>query len=164
MKFKSLLIIGGTGFFGKSILDYFQNNDSLKINKIIIFSRTVRNIKISKILKKKIKIKKISGNILKIKKLPSADYIIYAAILKNYTQDLRAVSNYLNLAVKYHLYSKILYVSSGAVYGIQKSKIKKFKENKVDEITDWIENGKNSKVNFPDNAQSIISVIVNNHL
>jgi uncharacterized protein (TIGR00661 family) len=43
-------------------------------------------------------------------------------------------------------------------------KIKKFKENKVDEIKDWIENGKNSKVNFPDNAQSIISVIVNNHL
>ncbi len=43
-------------------------------------------------------------------------------------------------------------------------KIKKFKENKVDEIKDWIENGKNCKVNFPDNAQSIISVIVNNHL
>ena len=33
MKSKSLLIIGGTGFFGKSILDYFTNHNSLKINK-----------------------------------------------------------------------------------------------------------------------------------
>ena len=98
MKSKSLLIIGGTGFFGKSILDYFQNYNSLKIKKIIIFSRRKQNIQINKILKKKIKIIKISGNILKIKKLPSADYVIYAAILKNYDQDLKAVKNYINLS------------------------------------------------------------------
>jgi dTDP-glucose 4,6-dehydratase len=129
MKSKSLLIIGGTGFFGKSILDYFHNRNSLKINKIIIFSRKSQNIQINKILKKKIKIIKISGNILNIKKLPRADYVIYAAILKNYNQDLKAVKNYLNLSLKYHFNSKILYTSSGAIYGIQKSKIKKFKED-----------------------------------
>ena len=129
MECKSLLIIGGTGFFGKSILDYFKNNNSLKINKIIIFSRSIKNIKIDKILKKKIKIIKISGNILKIKKLPAADYVIYAAILKNYNQDTKALKNYLNLSAKYHLNSQVLYVSSGAIYGIQRSKIKKFKEN-----------------------------------
>jgi nucleoside-diphosphate-sugar epimerase len=129
MECKSLLIIGGTGFFGKSILDYFKNNNSLKINRIIIFSRSIKNIKIDKILKKKIKIIKISGNILKIKKLPVTDYVIYAAILKNYNQDTKALKNYLNLSVKYHLNSQVLYVSSGAIYGIQRSKIKKFKEN-----------------------------------
>jgi nucleoside-diphosphate-sugar epimerase len=129
MESKSLLIIGGTGFFGKSILDYFKNNNSLKLNKIIIFSRGIKNIKIDKTLKTKIKIIKISGNIHKIKKLPAADYIIYAAILKNYNIDMKAVNNYLSLAVKYHLNSKILYISSGAVYGIQKSQIKKLKEN-----------------------------------
>ena len=59
MKSKSLLIIGGTGFFGKSILDYLQNYNSLKINKVMIFSRRAQNIKINKILKKKIKIIKI---------------------------------------------------------------------------------------------------------
>jgi dTDP-glucose 4,6-dehydratase len=129
MKSKSLLIIGGTGFFGKSILDYFTNYNSLKINKIIIFSRKSQNIQIDKILKKKIKIIKVSGNILNIKKLPSADYVIYAAILKNYKNDHKAVKNYLNLAKKYHLKSKILYTSSGAVYGKQPETNKGFKEN-----------------------------------
>jgi dTDP-glucose 4,6-dehydratase len=129
MQSKSLLIIGGTGFFGKSILDYLKNHNILKLNKIIILSRVIKNVKIDKILKKKIKIIKISGNISKIKKLPDADYVIYAAILKNYNQDAKAVNNYLNLAVKYHLNSKILYISSGAVYGIQKSQIKELKEN-----------------------------------
>ena len=139
MKSKSLLIIGGTGFFGKSILDYFTNYNSLKINKIIIFSRKSQNIQIDKILKKKIKIIKVSGNILNIKKLPSADYVIYAAILKNYNQDLKGVKNYSNLALKYHSSSKILFVSSGAIYGVQKSKIKEFKEHYLD---------KYKKINF----------------
>jgi len=129
MKFQSLLIIGGTGFFGKSILDFFCNNSSLKINKIIVYSRRARDIKIEKILKKKIKVIKVSGNIVNAKRLPRADYVIYGAILKNYNQDLIALKNYLNLAVKYHLKSKILYVSSGAIYGIQETNLKKFKED-----------------------------------
>ena len=87
MKFKSLLIIGGTGFFGKSILDYLQRKNPLNIDKIIILSRKARNIKIDKILKKRIKIIKVPGDIVKLKKLPKADYIIYAAILKNYNKD-----------------------------------------------------------------------------
>lgn len=139
MESKSLLIIGGSGFFGKTILDYFRNCNSLKINKIIIFSKRAHNIEIDKAFKKKIKIIKISGNILNIKKLPSADYVIYAAILKNYDQDLKAVKNYFNLSLKYHFNSKILYISSGAIYGIQKSKIKEFKE-------DYLE--KYKKINF----------------
>jgi nucleoside-diphosphate-sugar epimerase len=150
MKFKSLLLIGGTGFFGKSILDYYQNNNLLKINKIILFSRKAKNTKINKIVGKKIKIIKISGNILKIKKLPKTDYVIYAAILKNYNQDLKAVKNYLNLAVKYHLNSKILYISSGAVYGNQKSKIKQLKENYLE---------KHKKVNFKDGYKKNYSKI-----
>jgi dTDP-glucose 4,6-dehydratase len=136
---KSLLIIGGSGFFGKTILDYFRSCNSLKINKLIIFSRRAQNIKIDKVLKKKIKIVRISGDMLKIKRLPSADYVIYAAILNNYNRDLKALKNYLNLAIKYHLNSKILYVSSGAVYGFQSNKIKKFKENYLE---------KYKKINF----------------
>jgi len=38
-KSKTLLIIGGTGFFGKSILDYFVHCSSLKnIKKITFFN------------------------------------------------------------------------------------------------------------------------------
>jgi uncharacterized protein (TIGR00661 family) len=43
-------------------------------------------------------------------------------------------------------------------------KIKKFKENKVDEIIDWIETAKSINVNYPDNIETIISSIVKNHL
>ena len=95
MKSKSLLIIGGTGFFGKSILDYFKSNNHLAINKIIIFSRKKQNIQINKILKKKIKIIKMSENIRNIKKLPRADYVIYAAISKNFRDDYLALKNYI---------------------------------------------------------------------
>jgi len=44
----SLLVIGGTGFFGKSILDIFQrgNLDKYGINKIIITARRVDEFKL----------------------------------------------------------------------------------------------------------------------
>ena len=131
MKPKSLLLIGGTGFFGKSILKHFSNSKSLKkkINKIIIISRK----KLEKVdhvikLKKNYDVVKINCDILKLKKLPFADYVIYCVILKNFKDDFLAVKNYVNLAKIYHRNSKILYTSSGAVYGVQK-KIRGFKEN-----------------------------------
>ena len=150
MKLRSLLIIGGTGFFGKSILDFFCNNNSLKINKIIVYSRSARNIKIDKILKKKIKVIKVSGNIINAKRLPRADYVIYGAILKNYNQDLIALKNYLSLAVKCHLNSKILYVSSGAVYGIQESNLKQFKEDHLE---------KHAKIDFNSGYKKKYSIV-----
>jgi dTDP-glucose 4,6-dehydratase len=132
MKSKSLLIVGGTGFFGKSILKYLSINKSLNINinKIFILSR--RKIKIdiyNQKLKKKFKIIKINSNLLKIKKLPIVDYVIYAAILQNYKNDYQAVKKYLDLAKKYHVKSKILYISSGAVYGKQLNKNLGFQES-----------------------------------
>jgi dTDP-glucose 4,6-dehydratase len=130
MKPISLLVIGGTGFFGKSILKYLLNNNFLKIKKIFILSRGKIELKTyNKKLRKKFKIIKINSNILTIKNLPKADYVIYAAILKNYKNDHKAVKNYLNLAKRNHLKSKILYISSGAVYGKQPESIKGFKEN-----------------------------------
>jgi dTDP-glucose 4,6-dehydratase len=129
---KTLLLIGGTGFFGKSILKYFychRNSLKKKFTKIIILSRGRIKVNFYKDLKKSFKIIKINSNIMYIKKLPYADYVIYAAILKKYKNDYKAVKRYLDLAKKYHSKSKILYVSSGAIYGIQPKSIIGFKEN-----------------------------------
>jgi dTDP-glucose 4,6-dehydratase len=127
---KSLLIIGASGFFGRSIFDYILHNSKEKnISKIILLSRSISKIKIKKKNNKKIKIKIISADISKLKKILYADYVIYCAINHNYREDYRAVSNYYKLAKKYHFKSKILYTSSGAVYGQQPKNIKKIQEN-----------------------------------
>jgi nucleoside-diphosphate-sugar epimerase len=131
MKYKTILLIGGSGFFGKSILDYFLRNTHLnkKIKKIIILSRKKINSKITAQIKKNYKFKKINKNILKLKKLPPANYVIYCALLKNPKNDHLALKHYIGLAKNYHKNSKILYISSGAVYGKQLINIKKIKES-----------------------------------
>ena len=139
---KTLLIIGGTGFFGNSILSYFSNSKILKrkFNKIIVISRNkLATFRYTKKLKKNYNIIKINCDILKLKKLPKADYVIYAAILKNYKDDYLAVKKYTKLAKIYHIKSNILYTSSGAVYGQQPNKIRGFKENYLNY---------NKKINF----------------
>lgn len=131
MKPKSLLLIGGTGFLGQSILKYLLNANlkKKKISKIIILSRhKLKNNNFFRRLKKKFQLIKINGNISKLKKLPYADYVIYATLLNNYNHDYKAIQNYSILAKKYHKESKIIYLSSGAVYGKQPNTIKKFKE------------------------------------
>ena len=129
MKKKSILIIGSSGFFGNSILDYLNKNKSSfrKINKIILLSKSNKN-KISKLLKKNYKIEQILGDISKIKKLPYADYIIYCVISKNLSNDEKGVKNYIQLAKKFHRGSKVLYTSSGAIYGKQSLNIRGFSE------------------------------------
>jgi dTDP-glucose 4,6-dehydratase len=130
MNSKSLLIIGARGFFGHSIIDHiFNNYKKNNIKKILLLSRGVDKVKIDKKINKRVKIIKICADISKLKKIPFADYVIYCVINKNYIQDYKAVCNYYNLAKRYHLKSRILYTSSGAVYGQQPKIIKKIKEN-----------------------------------
>ena len=131
MKYKTILLIGGSGFFGKSILDYFSRNIYLKeeIKTIIVISRKSINHKVIGQIKKNYNFKKINKSILKLKKIPRADYVIYCALLKNLNNDYLALRHYISLAQNYHKYSKILYISSGAVYGKQPINIKKIKES-----------------------------------
>jgi dTDP-glucose 4,6-dehydratase len=149
---KTLLLIGGTGFFGKSILKYFHyhiNSLEKRFSKIIILSRGVVKIKIDRKINEKIRIIKICADISKLKKIPFADYVIYCAINHNYNEDYKAVCNYFKLAKKYHLRSSVLYTSSGAVYGQQPKLIKKIKEN-------YLLN--NKRINFKDKNKNNYSI------
>ena len=120
---KTLLFIGGTGFLGQSFLDYINEGklNSIKLSRIIIISRKKKN------LRSKIKINYIINSISKIKKIPQTDYIIYAANSSNNFENLKGIQNFITLLNESHKKTKILFTSSGAVYGPRYS-IKKFKE------------------------------------
>ena len=132
---KSVLIIGGGGFFGKSLLDFFVKSKKLKnkIDKITIITKSSKNF-IHSELKKKYKIVQIKKNIATAKKIPFANYVIYMVRSKNSKEDDKGVKNYFTLAKKYHLKSNIVYTSSGAVYGKQPKKLLKIKDNQVLDI------------------------------
>jgi dTDP-glucose 4,6-dehydratase len=139
---KTLLIIGGAGFFGKSFLDCYKKGLLAKweISKVIIVSRNPARLIIEapELLHSSIQL--LAGDIGKINSLPIADYVIHAAASTNalsyVTQPERekeniqsAVNNYCRLAKEVHINSKILYVSSGAVYGTQPDDKKFLSEN-----------------------------------
>lgn len=128
----SLLIIGGSGFFGKSFLDVYQRGDleRWKIDNIKILSRRATNLAIDHPCLLDESVELINSDIGSCKVLPGADYVVHAAAstdasrylerpLLEKQNILRAITNYCSLAPKYHKKSKILYVSSGAVYGQQ---------------------------------------------
>ena len=126
---KTLLIVGGGGFFGKSILDFMVKKKGIEkqIKKIIIITKS-SNIFLSRDLKRKFLVNHMKIDITKTKKLPFADIIIYCVISDNYKLDHRGVINFYNIAKQSYRNSKIIYTSSGAVYGKQKKTNLRVKE------------------------------------
>ena len=138
----TLMVIGGSGFFGKSILDAYRRGilSPWKVDRIIVISRNAGSLRNThpNILNDSITL--INDNISTCQKLPFADFVIHAAAstdAANYLlQPFRekayiklAVLNYCALAKKYHKNSKIVYCSSGAVYGQQSPLVFGLKED-----------------------------------
>ena len=137
-----LLIIGGTGFFGKSILDSFIKGSLNKydIETVSVLSRSTDSFLIQYPEFENKNIQYIKGDITTIDFLPEADIVIHAAastnqidyknnsVLERINIEL-GTSNYLKIAHKVHQKSKIIYCSSGAVYGKLPNHILKVKED-----------------------------------
>lgn len=128
----TLLLIGGTGFFGKSFLDSFQRGQLSEwgVDHVIAMSRNANRLRIEapELLDERVEL--LNADIGTAKWLPLADFVIHAAAstdARNYLAQPEAerrniqaaVYNYCHLAPTYHRNSKIVYVSSGAVYGTQ---------------------------------------------
>ena len=114
LKSKKLLIIGGSGFVGSSLKEYVRDKNT-KISSIISYSRSE------------------GKNFLQVKKLPKFDYLIYCINNKNKNQSAKLFLHFEKLLNKHSKKVKILFFSSGAVYG-PRDKIKKFKES--DKLSD----------------------------
>ena len=133
----TLLIIGGTGFFGKSILDCYKRKllAPWGIDRIVVMSRNSGNFKYNHPELVSTGVEFFTGDITTINSLPSADYVIHAAASSNASLYLgnnakekrniiKGTLNYCRLASKFHKDSKIVFCSSGAVYGYQPKDVK----------------------------------------
>ena len=138
----SLLIIGGTGFFGKSILDCYKRGllSPWGVNKVIVMSRNSDNFKHNypELISQGVEF--FTGDISIIDHFPKADYVIHAAAStdaslylshnkKEKKNIIRGALNYCQLAAEFHKNSKIVFCSSGAVYGYQPEQVKHLTED-----------------------------------
>jgi dTDP-glucose 4,6-dehydratase len=137
-----LLVIGGSGFFGKSILDSYQR-ELLKPFGIDAVSVIARNAQILKsqtpdLLDQTVSL--VNADISECLELPEADYVIHAAAstdAKKYISrpaieraNIQAGTlNFCRLAPIFCQGSKIIYVSSGAVYGQQPIDLDELRED-----------------------------------
>lgn len=138
----TLLVIGGTGFFGKSILDAFQRGLLLPwgITKVIAMARNPEKLQeeCPELLSEHVELYR--GDIATIEVLPEADYVIHAAASTDASKYLSqseverrniimGMLNYCRLAPVYHRNSKIVFCSSGAVYGYQPANVEALRED-----------------------------------
>ena len=145
---KTLLVIGGSGFFGKSILDAFSRDllAPWRIGKVIVMSRNANRLlqDTPDLVGQNVEL--YSADITNTECLPFADYVIHAAAstdVRNYLsspedekKNIQAGTyHYCDLARIHHTNSKIVYVSSGAVYGVQPPNLDAFDESFVGDLS-----------------------------
>ncbi|SFR81726.1 NAD-dependent epimerase/dehydratase family protein [Sphingomonas jatrophae] len=129
---RSLMVIGGSGFFGKSILDAFARGflAPWAIDRILVVARSASRLSVTHPSLVGAGVELINADVGTAASLPFADYVIHAASTtdaQRYIDDplgeraniLAAIDNYARIARACHADSRIIYTSSGAVYGQQ---------------------------------------------
>lgn len=136
LKGKTILITGGTGFFGKVLSEYFLKiNETHQLNlKLILTARNSINDKRVTFIASDIR------NTLRVEE--EIDYIIHAATpVTNDKSDpnelleiiINGTQNALRLAKEKKI-KKFINISSGAVYGKQPSDKEKITENLIEDV------------------------------
>jgi len=138
----TLLIIGGTGFFGRSILDAYSRGllSAWSIEKIIVVSRNANKLTSTNPELINDNVELLDVDITSVDVLPFADYVIHAAASSDaskYTSQsdiekkniIQGTLNYCRLATRFHKDSMIVFTSSGAVYGYQPEYVKYLTED-----------------------------------
>jgi nucleoside-diphosphate-sugar epimerase len=141
---KTLLVIGGSGYFGKSILDLFQRGGLAPwgIGRVIAMARSASRLRSEAPQLLSANVELLDADIASVDTLPQADFVIHAAAstdaaryLSQPLEERRNIQagtyNYCDLARQFHRDSKILYVSSGAVYGTQAADLEALSEDYV---------------------------------
>jgi len=141
---KTLLVIGGSGFFGKSILDAYRRGllQTWSIDSIYIFARNAEMLSSTNPELIDASVRLINGDIGSCESLPYAEYVIHAAASSDASKYLEAPENekkniiagtlnFCKIAKSDFKESKILYVSSGAVYGRTTNELIPFSEEDV---------------------------------
>ena len=126
-----LLVVGGSKFFGKSIVDYAIRKKLVKhkINKIYIIAR--KKFYKKKINYKYLKINFISKDFKNIKNIPKTEFIIYCLRSNSISRSHLYFKNFKKLISKFKKKPKILFTSSGSIYGAMNKKIKQSENFKI---------------------------------
>jgi len=138
----SLLVIGGSGFFGKSIADAYARQlfASWGIERLLLVARSVTALAKNHPELVTQGVELIDLDIAQTSQLPWADYVIHAAAstdARKYRMMpevekanlIAATKNFCRLAPHDLVGSRIVYTSSGAVYGTQDPSQPQFPED-----------------------------------
>lgn len=133
---RSLLVIGGSGFFGKSILDAYGRGllAEWDVGRVIVVARSAGTLRRThpELVADTVELVEADAGVAS--ELPAADLVIHAASstdARRYAEDpageraniLAAIDNYCGVAERAHAGAGVVYCSSGAVYGRQPAEL-----------------------------------------
>jgi len=141
---RSLLLIGGSGFFGKSFLDVFRRGQLAQwsIDRVVVVARGASTLRRDHPALVGTGVTLLDADVARGEELPTADVVLHAAAstdARRYAADpdaeraniLAAAENYARLAERLHRSSRIVFASSGAVYGPQPADLPEVAEDFV---------------------------------